>query len=67
MPLMTEPLAHVEGVLSGVEFDLEQIKRERMKLDAKFEALNEFRERLRTAIEAERVKLGEADSRRASG
>lgn len=57
MPLMTEPLRHVEGVLGGIEFDLDQIKRERLKLDAKFEALNDVRERLRTAIEEERKKL----------
>lgn len=60
MPLMTLPLAHVEGVLESTQFELEQIRREQLKLTARFEALNDFRERLRTAIDEERAKLAQS-------
>lgn len=57
MPLMTVPLAHVEGVLGTVEFDIQKWKLERTRIDARLEVLEDFRARLRGAIEAEREKL----------
>lgn len=57
MPLMTDPLAHIEGVLGTIEFDIRKWKLERTKIDARLEVLEDFQGRLRGAVEAERDKL----------
>lgn len=63
MPLMTEPLAHVEGVLGTVEFDIKKWKLERTRIDARLEVLEDLQSRLRGAIESEREKLSPSSTR----
>lgn len=57
MPLMTDPLAHVQDVLSVVEFDIEKWNREKLKIEARLEVLRDFHGRLRDALDHERAKV----------
>lgn len=56
MPLMSIPLAHVEGVLNGIQFDMENLRRERYKIEAKLSVLEDLQGRLDIALSEERKK-----------
>lgn len=59
---MTEPLAHLEDVLNTVLFDIEQKKAERDRLSAKIDILEDYRWKLKDALEKERAKRSSGDS-----
>lgn len=56
MPLMSEPLAHVESLLEAVCFKIDEKRRECRKLTAEIDTLDEMRMELRHALEEERKK-----------
>ena len=57
MPIMTEPLAHLEVLLSSITADLDDKKAELDRLKAKIDVLNDYRYKVRDALDEERAKL----------
>jgi hypothetical protein len=54
---MTEPLAHLEMLLSNTIARIEHLNLERMKIDARMEELAKVRWDVHTALDEERAKL----------
>ena len=57
MPLMTNPLAHVEMVLEEVKGQIRELYDERMKIEAKLDVLNHYRYKIDKALDEEKLKL----------
>ena len=56
MPIMTEPLAHVESLLDDTRHQIECLNIERLKLEAKISVLGEQRWAIQKALDEERKK-----------
>lgn len=57
MPLMTEPLAHLEMLLSETKAKIEALEIERITVATKANVLNEQRYAIAKVLDEERAKL----------
>lgn len=57
MPVMTEPLAHLEMLVEKANVDFYKATEAKKKLESRIEVLMEYREELKDALREERKKL----------